>query len=273
MTWSIPVALLAAGVWAWPSDVPRRRLRALRACAPRRFRWRRPPEVLLITGGAALLGGFFLGVAGVLAGALVASTAWRYRQDGRRRQEASAAIEGIAEALRSLVAELSAGAHPVEAAEAAAADAGPVAGRALRAAAAAVRLGGDVDTALAGGARAAPLAPDVVRATVQLGRAWHLAAHHGLPLAHVLDAVREDLEQRVRFARRVLAHMSGPRASAAVLAFLPVAGVCLGESIGADPLQVLAGSVAGQVLVAVGAALTCAGIAWSARITRTAVFR
>ncbi|HVK20864.1 MAG TPA: hypothetical protein VM677_05840 [Actinokineospora sp.] len=98
-------------------------------------------------------------------------------------------------------------------------------------------------------------------------RAWRLATRHGLALAEVIEAVRVDLDHRVRFARQVDARMAGPRASAVMLAVLPVLALLLGESMGAAPIAVLIGSTAGQTLLVIGVALACAGVTWTARLT------
>jgi tight adherence protein B len=100
----------------------------------------------------------------------------------------------------------------------------------------------------------------------RLAHAWSLGDRHGIPLADLLDAVRADIEQRIRFAAGVQAQLAGPRATAAVLAGLPLLGLGLGQAVGAAPLQVLAGTAAGQVLLVVGTALACAGVLWSARL-------
>ncbi|HEV2779022.1 MAG TPA: type II secretion system F family protein, partial [Actinophytocola sp.] len=136
--------------------------------------------------------------------------------------------------------------------------------------AAAARLDGDVAHALATSRAATPATAQVLG---QLSRAWILVQRHGVPLADVLDAVRGDLEARVRFARQVLARMAGPRASATVLALLPVVGLALGEAMGARPLHVLTGTATGQLLLVVGVTLACAGVAWSARLTDRVVLR
>ena len=87
----------------------------------------------------------------------------------------------------------------------------------------------------------------------QLAKAWQVSARHGVAFADVLDATRRDLDQRAAFARQVHARMAGPRASAMVLAGLPVFGVLLGELSGARPLHVLLGTTAGQFLLVLGA--------------------
>jgi tight adherence protein B len=167
----------------------------------------------------------------------------------------------MAEALRTMVAELRSGAPPTLAAESAGADAPSDVAAVMRTLAASARFGGEVVLT----------APDNAAARVdeQVAKAWHLSRRHGLPLAELLDAVRRDVAAGVRFAQRANASMSGPRASAAVLAALPGVGVVLGEAIGARPLHVLTGTSPGQLLLVLGSALILAGVAWSARLTRS----
>jgi tight adherence protein B len=65
--------------------------------------------------------------------------------------------------------------------------------------------------------------------------------------------------------------MAGARTTAAVLAGLPVLGVCLGQMIGADPLHFLFSGGAGGWLLVVGVMLACCGLLWSDRITGRAL--
>ena len=50
---------------------------------------------------------------------------------------------------------------------------------------------------------------------------------------------RHDLDARIRLSGQVTAQLAGPKASAAVLAGLPLLGVALGQGIGANPWHVL----------------------------------
>jgi tight adherence protein B len=152
---------------------------------------------------------------------------------GRDRRAVATAAIGLSDALGVLVAELRAGVHPSDAARVAVD--GPVdATQALSAAAAAARLGGDVPAALRG-AGSAQLRSWLDR----LADAWSLADRYGIPLADLLDVVRSNTEQRVRFAAEVQARLVGPRATAPVLAGLPLLGLALDHAVGASPLQVL----------------------------------
>ncbi|MBB5853501.1 type II secretion system F family protein [Amycolatopsis umgeniensis] len=176
------------------------------------------------------------------------------RQEHRWRARAKAALaeaELTASVLRTMIGELRAGAHPVTAAEAVA-EAVPAASGRLRGLIAAARFGGEA---------ADPDAPPV------LVNAWTLANRFGLPMADVLEAARRDTEAEIGFRRRLKAKMAGPRASAAVLAVLPVVCLLLGEAMGAGPLRVLTGTSGGQLLLVVGSGLIWAGTAWCRALT------
>jgi tight adherence protein B len=267
---SLAVIVLALAILVWPPGRSTGRLRLVLAGSRAPVRRRLPrPTTAWIALGFGLCGLLVGGVGTGIAAALATATGWRRWTARRAGRRSLAAVDGLAEALRSMVAELRAGAHPAVAADAAAADAEPQAARAMRAVAAAARLDGDVALALKAGAAA----PATARVLAQLSRAWVLVQRHGLPLADVLDAVHGDLETRARFTRQVLARMAGPRASATILALLPVVGIALGEAMGARPLNVLLGTPTGQLLLVLGVGLACAGVAWSARLTERVIPR
>lgn len=251
----LSLLLLAAALLVWPQLKP---LRRLRPAGKREIVV--PPYVLLI---AAITGTYLAaGVGGLVAGAVLAATGYRILRQGRRNRALRAATEALGNGLGGVVDELRAGAHPATAAEGAANDTPAPAKEVLRAAAATARLGGDVERTLR------ELRQPLLRTAVdQLARAWHVSAKHGVALADVLDATRRDLDQRVAFARQVHARMAGPRASAAVLAGLPVFGVVLGELSGARPTRILLDTPAGQLLLVLGAMFLAAGLWWTKRIT------
>ncbi|OZM73402.1 secretion system protein [Amycolatopsis antarctica] len=263
---TIAFSLVALALLAWPGDLASRRL--ARLTAPGRPASARPRGLALAASVAgASAAGWWLGPAGAGAFAFLALAAWRQLRARAGARATAATAEATAEALRTLVAELRAGAHPAAAAEAAAVDAEPGTARLFTVLARAARLGGEVDPgSLPGDAARGPVVEELLRA-------WGLAQRHGLPLSELLDSVRRDVEQSARFTGQTQARMAGPRASAGVLALLPVVGVALGEAMGAHPLGVLADTAAGQVLLLAGSALICAGIAWSVRLTTVAVLR
>ncbi|MBP2321430.1 tight adherence protein B [Kibdelosporangium banguiense] len=249
---------VAGALLVWPSGAASRRLAEL-VGVPRRA-WRVPkPTTVLVALGSGLSGGLLFGVGGAIAGVLAGVVAWKRWRARQRLRQSVASVAELAETLRSFVAELRAGAQPVVAAESVAEDAPPAGAEAMQTIASAARAGGDAEQATR-----EPLVAEVVHA-------WVLAQRHGLPLADVLAAVAKDLDQRVRFARQTHAKMAGPRASAAVLAGLPVLGIVLGEAVGANPLRVLAFTGIGQIVLVLGVALVCAGVIWCARLTQRVV--
>ncbi|EOD64670.1 type II secretion system F family protein [Amycolatopsis vancoresmycina] len=238
-----------AALACWPA-APTRLQAALEQPAPiripdvwRTIRWLLP----------AALAGLLAGPGGAIA-AGVLTLAWS--QEWRAHHRATADLTTAAHtatALRTMVAELRTGAHPVTAAEAAAAAVPPLAAD-LQALATAARL----DTE--------PSVP----AFPQLAAAWKLAKRHGLPMADVLDATRRDAEAALTFARRARAKLAGPQASAAVLTALPALCVLLGQLMGAAPLPVLTASTPGQLLLVTGSTLLWAGTAWCRALTAKA---
>jgi tight adherence protein B len=261
-------ALLCAAVASlcWPvARTATARLAALPPLRPEPA-WRIPSRLKLrwlpVAGLLPLIP--FVGPVGATSMGLLVAAGWRQRRVRQRAKAEIAAAAAMAEALRTMVAELRSGAPPALAAESAGSDAPPDVAGVMRTLAGSARFGGDV-----------VLAPGKAPTRVheQVAKACYLSRRHGLPLAELLDAVRRDIAASARFAERANASMSGPRASAAVLAALPGVGVLLGEAIGARPLHVLSGTSAGQLLLVLGAALILAGVAWSARLTRSGVAR
>ncbi|MDT7782461.1 MAG: tight adherence protein [Pseudonocardiales bacterium] len=251
----LSLLLLAAALLVWPQLKPIRRLR------PRGKREVVVPQWLWLA-AAATITYLAAGVGGLVAGAVLAAVIYRIIKQGKRNRALRAATEALSNGLGGVVDELRAGAHPAIAAEGAAQDTPAPADEVLRAAAATARLGGDVERTLRELKQ-----PLLTTATDQLAKAWHVSAKHGVALADVLDATRRDLDQRAAFARQVHARMAGPRASAAVLAALPVFGVLLGELSGARPLHTLIETTAGQLLLVLGALFLAAGLWWTRRIT------
>ncbi|MGH3639508.1 MAG: type II secretion system F family protein [Mycobacterium sp.] len=225
--------------------------------APRRA-WLRIASVA----GALVLALVAPPAATVASAVVVATFAMRRRGSrGRaRRARESAALQG---ALSVLVGELRVGAHPVVAFESAAAEVDGAVATSLRAVAARARLGADVAAGLRSVAGRSPLSGHWERLSV----CWHLAQTQGLAIVALVRAAQRDIVERERFASTVAAGMAGARATAAILAGLPVLGVALGQLIGAEPVRFLLSDGAGGWLLMIGVTLACAGLWWSDRIT------
>ena len=216
-----------------------------------------------MTGCAAVAAAVLLPLTTVVAVAIVGATAsLRYR---RRRRTRRAMDEGrtLETALDVLVGELRVGSHPVHAFCVAADETVGAVAVSLRAVAARARLGADVAAGLRTAARSSALPTHWDR----LALCWQLANDHGLAIATLMRTAQRDIAERQRFSARVTSGMAGARATAAILAGLPLLGVLLGQLIGARPLNfLLSGQVGGWLLV-VGSTLACGGLLWSDRIT------
>lgn len=250
--------LLAAALLLWPARRGRERLRR----PDRRPAERRRVPVLLIAAGAAAAAGLVVGTALVAAlAAAGAAAAARVRERSRRARREEERLAALTEGLGALAAELRSGRPLDEAAVAAGAACGDPAG--ADALVRAVRAPGAV-TAPDPGAGAWEVAVARLAAAVQL------SVRTGCSLAAVAAAVEDDLRARRRHRLELRSALAGPRASAALLAGLPVLALLMGSGVGADPWAVLTTTGTGQVLLVLGVALEVAGLAWTGRLVRRA---
>jgi tight adherence protein B len=258
MTASVAALALSAAVVISPASPHRRLARPGR----RRPRWAPRTAGWLATGSAAI-GAVLLPFTTVLASAMLAgSAASRYRRRRRDRRGMAESRE-LETAIDVLVGELRIGAHPAQAfAVAADETAGPVA-ESCRAVAARARLGADVTAGLRSVAETSALPAQWDRLAV----CWQLASERGLAMSTLMRAAQRDISERQRFSGHVASAMAGARATAAILAALPMVSVLFGQLIGADPLTFLLGGGAGGWLLVIGVALVCCGLLWSDRIT------
>jgi tight adherence protein B len=184
---------------------------------------------------------------------------------GRRglvEQERSRSVEACA----VLSGELRAGRPPAPALEAAASVAcGPTA-TALRAAASAAALGGDVPATLTG-ASADSAVPELLRG---LAACWAVCAATGSGLAAAVERLGEAERAAAEQRRAVEVELAGPRASARMLALLPLVGLLMAAGLGAAPLAFLIGSFPGRVCLVLGVGLEVVGLRWTGRLAARA---
>jgi tight adherence protein B len=277
-SWACAALALAVAIGCWPASPARSRLSALLPRPDalggplgRMARWaavepRRGAAVLV---GAVLLGALVAGPGGAVASAMAAGVGHHRWRGAALRRRHTAEVAALLDAVGVLAAELRAGAHPANAAAAAATGTRAV-HRVLGAVAAGAQLGAEIPALLERHTDGEPAIADELS---RVAAAWALAERHGAALAELMDAVRTDLDVRVRLAGQIKAQLAGPRASSAVLAGLPVLGVLLGQGIGADPWHILTATPVGQLLLVAGTGLAGAGMLWSGRITANAVPR
>ncbi len=131
----------------------------------------------------------------------------------------------------------------------------------LAPAAAEARLGGDAARAL----RALADRPGG-QSLREVAAAWQVSARSGASLAQVLDRVGVALRDQEDVANETAAAVAPARATAHLLAVLPVVGLGLGAVLGGDPLRVLFASSVGSLLLVLGSALAMAGVFWVERL-------
>lgn len=203
-------------------------------------------------------------IAALLAGGLVAAVlvGWQRRQ-GRRR--ALACRANVVELCQAMAAELRAGADARAALLAAVA--GLPASRTdpmfARLAAVAAAPYGEVAPELA-----ALSLSQGAGGLADLAACWRVSERYGSGLEPALVRLARALRADEQVRRELTAQLAGPRATAALLALLPVVGVAMGWAVGADPLRVLLRTGPGQAGLLVGAALDVAGLLWTSRIAR-----
>jgi tight adherence protein B len=142
---------------------------------------------------------------------------------------------------------------------------------------AAAGAGGAFRQPLLDAARLAEVGEDVSAALTRhsalagLGVACTVASRAGSPLTSVLTGLRIDLEADTEVRRAVNTALAGPRASATLLALLPVVGLTMGAGMGAHPWQVLTHTAAGVIALFIGVALDLTGLVWVFGLTRRAL--
>jgi tight adherence protein B len=95
---------------------------------------------------------------------------------------------------------------------------------------------------------------------------WQVAEYHGTGLAtavgHITASLRTDEEHR----RRLAAELAGPRATARLVALLPLVGIAIGQALDADPLRLLVTTSWGRLALVAGISLEVVGAWWVSRL-------
>jgi len=229
---------------------------------------RLPPVTLAIPAGGLAIAVIPSTTSQVAAGAVAAAVAFGFglhRRAGRRRLAREFRAETGA-FLRAWSGELRSGLAPVDAAQAAIGDASSR----------------DPDRDPSGDSVWDPMrvatsvdVPDALltiasvpggEALADAAAAWSIADATGAPLAVVLERVSDAVQATVDVDREVEVEAAPARATARLMAFLPLIGIGLGTTLGADPLGVLIGTGLGVGCLIAGLALACAGVWWIERL-------
>lgn len=197
-----------------------------------------------------LLPGRWLAVGLVLLGAIVGVVRLGRGLAARRARGVTA--RQMVEACEVVAAELAAG-RPAGAALERACSAWP----GLAPVAEAHALGSDVAEAL----RRQAVLPGAEDLRV-VAAAWQVAHHSGHGLATAVERVARGIRSRHRSLRVVESELASARATARLVALLPVAALAMGSGAGGSPWGFLLGTTPGLLCLGAGLALGLAGLAW-----------
>jgi tight adherence protein B len=200
-------------------------------------------------GGVVMLPRAWWGPALVLAPAAVGAVA--LRRAARRRRQAQRMGQRVLEFCDELAGELSCGTAPARVLTRAAAD-----WPELGVVASAQQWGGSVPKALRGLA-ASPGAGDLL----VVASAWELSERTGSGLADAIAAVGGDLRAGQRTRRVVASELASARATARLIAGLPILTLAAGSGAG-HPVDFLLGTPVGLACLAAGLAFALAGLSW-----------
>ncbi|GAA3534253.1 type II secretion system protein [Nocardioides daeguensis] len=221
-------------------------------------RWRVVLAATAAASVALLARGSVPGMVLPLVGLAVASAVVRSLAARRRDRAAAQVRRRVVDLCDGLRAELSAGQTAAGALDRAATEWSFVAP-----AARAALTGGDVVAAL----RSLATVPGGEALRVVAG-AWQVAHRTGHGLADTLGRVAADLRAAERTRRVVGGELASARATARLLAALPVLALLMGSGAGADPLRFLLGHPAGLACLVGGLATGYAGLVWIEALAR-----
>lgn len=103
-----------------------------------------------------------------------------------------------------------------------------------------------------------------------LAACWRIGAERGGTLATVLDGLAGALRDEEAQRQDVSVQLAGPRATARLLAVLPLLGLAMAAALGAHPIPFLCGTLPGLACLIVGMTLNLLGLYWTRHLAESA---
>ncbi|TYB49160.1 type II secretion system F family protein [Actinomadura chibensis] len=103
-----------------------------------------------------------------------------------------------------------------------------------------------------------------------LAACWRVGAERGGALATVLDGLATALRDKEAQRQDVAVQLAAPRATARLLAALPLLGLVMAAAFGARPLSFLCGTLPGLACLVTGIALNLTGLYWTRHLAESA---
>lgn len=234
---------------------------------PPRSRARPPWALLRGPWSVGLVGAVVVGVVADgstlalgLVGVGATTGGWVLLRRRRHNRAAAARAERLVEMCEALSAELRAGQPPEHALTHACED-----WPELAPVVAAADIGADVPGAL----RRAAATPGL-RGLEEVASAWQVSLTSGAVMSTAVAGVADSARRRQATARLVASELAAARATAVLLALLPVGVLGLGSGLGGDPVGFLLSTTVGLVSLAAGMGLGLLGLLWVEHIAARA---
>lgn len=103
-----------------------------------------------------------------------------------------------------------------------------------------------------------------------LAGCWRIGVERGGALVAVIEGLADALRDEQSHRDEVALQLAGPRASARLLAALPLLGVAMAVALGARPLSFLFGTLPGWGCLVLGTGLDLLGLWWIRRLSNAA---
>ena len=103
-----------------------------------------------------------------------------------------------------------------------------------------------------------------------LAGCWRIGMDRGSMLASVIEGLAEALRDEQSHREEIALQLAGPRATARLLAGLPVLGLGMAAALGAKPLTFLFTTLPGALCLSAGTTLDAVGLWWTARLAASA---